>query len=160
MATLEEVRWELDKDELSYPALAAQFGADVLPQLRELVAEDEPRIASKAAYLAGLIHSPGADDVVLLAANSRHDVVRVSAAAAVAVMMPASALPIATKLLADVDPGVRIRAVKSAVNLNAPDLSAKVRRMQLDDPDEAVRSVAQKFSSAPSQYPPVRRQHS
>jgi hypothetical protein len=55
MPSLDEVRLELDKDELDYPALASELGPDVLPELHELVTEDEPRIASKAAYLAGLI---------------------------------------------------------------------------------------------------------
>ena len=48
MATLDEVRKEIDKDELDYPELALSLGAAALPQLQALVAEDEPRIASKA----------------------------------------------------------------------------------------------------------------
>ncbi len=142
MATLDEVRRELDRDELDYQTLSAQFGADVLPQLRELVAEDEPRIASKAAYLAAMISGPGADEVVSLAARSRHDIVRVSAAAAVAVMPPESVVTITSQLLQDADPGVRIRAVKSASALNVPMLSDKMRDMQLNDSDDAVRTVA------------------
>src|SRR5260370_34212555 len=84
MATLDEVRKEIDKDELDYPELALALGPGALPQLQALVAEDEPRIASKAAYLAGLISEGNAHDIVAMAARSRHDVVREAAAAAAA----------------------------------------------------------------------------
>ena len=82
MATLDEVRRELDKDELDYPALAIELGEEALSQLEALVTEDEPRIASKAAYLAAVIGGATSARVVEMAAGSRHDVVRVSAAAA------------------------------------------------------------------------------
>lgn len=91
MASLDQLRRELDKDELDYPGLAKSLGSKALPQLETLVTEDEPRIASKAAYLAGLIGTPKSKQVVALAASSRHDVVRVSAAAALAIMPPAQA---------------------------------------------------------------------
>src|SRR5215211_79879 len=101
MATLDDVRRELDKDELDYPELAESLGPEVLPHLQTLVAEDEPRIASKAAYLAGLLAAPKSKQVVALAAGSRHDVVRVSAAAALASLPAAQATDIAEQLLAD-----------------------------------------------------------
>src|SRR2546421_6487336 len=106
MATLDDLRRDLDKDELDYPALAQEYGEGALPDLHTLVREDEPRIAPKAAYLAGLIAGPGSADVLGLAAQSRHDVVRVSAAAAIALLPAEHAVTVAERLLADSDPGV------------------------------------------------------
>jgi HEAT repeat protein len=142
MATLDEVRRELDKDELDYPELASELGPDALPHLEALVAEDEPRIASKAAYLAGLIAGPTSEQVVALAARSRHDVVRVSAAAALALIPADQATDIAERLLADPDIGVRARAAKSAMALDAPNLSARVRAMADEDADPSMRELA------------------
>jgi HEAT repeat protein len=142
MTTLDEVRRELDKDELDYPELASELGPDALPHLETLVAEDEPRIASKAAYLAGLIAGPTSKQVVALAAGSRYDVVRVSAAAALALLPAAQATDIAEQLLADPDIGVRARAAKSAVAFDEPILSERVRAMADEDTDPSVRELA------------------
>jgi HEAT repeat protein len=141
MADIDELRQELDKDELDYPELASRFGQDAVPQLGELVAEDEPRIASKAAYLAGLIAGSGSDEVVARAAQSRHDVVRVAAAGAIALLPTEQVSGIADRLLNDPDPGVRIRTVKSAMALGDPSITSRVRAMADKEPDEAVRSV-------------------
>lgn len=142
MPSLDEVRSELDKDELDYPALASELGDEVVPQLEELVREDEPRIASKAAYLAGLISGSTSDRVVALAAGSRHDVVRVSAAAAMPLLPAKQATGIANQLLDDPDPGVRVRAAKSAVTLDQSALSDRVRTMAEEDAEPSVREVA------------------
>src|SRR3954462_14341636 len=99
MASLDEVRRKLDKDELDYPELAGELGAEAIPELETLVAEDDPRIASKAAYLAALISDSSSKQVVAMAAGSRHDVVRVSAAAALALLPADDATDIAEQLL-------------------------------------------------------------
>lgn len=142
MATLDDVRRELDKDELDYPALVESLGADALPHLETLVAEDEPRIASKAAYLAGLIDAPESKQVVARAAGSRHDVVRVSAAAALASLPPKQAASIAEQLLADPDIGVRARAAKAAAVLHEPALAKQIRAMAKEDAEPSVRELA------------------
>lgn len=142
MATLIEIRRELDKDELDYPALALALGAGVLPQLQALVIEDEPRIASKAAYLAGLIAKDTSQEVVALAAGSRHDVVRVAAAAAAAMLPTNHAVDITTRLLDDTDPGVRVRAAKSAAIIDAPALRARLKTMAESDPEPHIRGLA------------------
>src|SRR5262245_24628667 len=92
MADIQEIRRELDKDELDYPALASAYGEASLPQLKAIVAEDVPRLASKAAYLAGLIAGETSHEIVALAARSRHNVVRVSAAS-VAASLPTHHAP-------------------------------------------------------------------
>ena len=142
MPTLDDVRHELDKDELNYPALAKKLGEGALPQLEEIVHEDEPRLASKAAYLAGQISGPTSDRVVALAAGSRHDVVRVSAAAAIPLLPADQVTGIATRLLGDPDSGVRARAAKSAVGLSDPGIAKRLRAMATDDDEPDVRDLA------------------
>src|SRR5687768_11285560 len=141
MATLDEVRRELDKDELDYPALAQRLGPSALPELKALVAQDEPRIASKAAYLAGLIAGPTSQEVVALAAQSRHDVVRVAAAATLPMLPADQATVIAEQLIVDPDVGVRARAAQSAMQVGAPRLVTLVQTMAQQDPDAAVRDL-------------------
>ena len=142
MATLEEIRLELDKDELDYPELALAYGEAALPHLHAIVAEDEPRIASKAAYLAALIAGEGAKDVVALAARSRHAVVRVAAAAAISALPASDAVAIASQLLHDTDTGIRIMAAKSAAKIGDPALRADLLRMAADDPEPYARELA------------------
>jgi hypothetical protein len=142
MATLDEVRKELDKDELDYPELAHNLGAAVLPHLKALVAEDEPRIAPKAAYLAGIISTEASHEVVALAAQSRHDVVRVAAAAAAPALPAAQGASVTSQLLDDSDAGVRIRAMKSAATINSPALATRLKTMSEQDHDPHVRGLA------------------
>jgi hypothetical protein len=142
MPTLEDVRKELDKDELDYPELAHAWGPAVLPHLKTLVAEDEPRIAPKAAWLAGLISTDDAHEIVAKAAQSRHDVVRVAAAAAAVSLPTQHGVSVTTQLLGDTDPGVRIRAMKSATTINEPALTARIKTMSEQDHDIHVRGFA------------------
>jgi HEAT repeat protein len=151
MPSLDEVRRELDKDELDYPALARDLGPDVLPELQALVAEDEPRIASKAAYLAGLIAGPSSHEVVSMAAGSRHDVVRIAAAATLHTLPVEQATGIAETLLSDPDVGVRARAVRSAAQLDEASLAERVRVIAAEDPHEELRDLASSLTEeAPS----------
>jgi HEAT repeat protein len=152
MATLDEVRKEIDKDELDYPELALALGPGVLPQLQALVAEDEPRIASKAAYLAGLISEGNAHDIVALVARSRHDVVRVAAAAAAAKLPTQHAVSVTSQLMKDSEAGVRIRAMKSAAAIDEPALAAQMKTMGEQDKDPHVRTYAA------GAYPKMRQQ--
>ena len=142
MATIAEIRQELDKDELGYPAVAQKYGIDALPQLRTLVAEDEPRIASKAAYLAAVIAGPNSKEIVALAAQSRHEVIRVAAAAAAAMLPEAQAAEVTSSLLGDADPRVRVRAMKSAATINSPILVERLETMAIHDPELYIRDFA------------------
>jgi HEAT repeat protein len=149
MANLDDVRRELDKDELDYPALANGLGPGALPELRALVAEDEPRIASKAAYLAGLIAGPTSHEVVSLAAQSRHDVVRVAAASILHTLPADQAAAIAEQLIGDPDIGVRARAAQSAMKVATPKLVGLVQAMAQTDPEPAVRGLATGLTQQP-----------
>jgi HEAT repeat protein len=146
MATLDEVRRELDRDELDYPALADRLGREVLPELEALVGEDEPRIASKAAYLAAVIAGSTSARIVELAAHSRHDVVRVSAAAALPSLPADEVTNIAEQLLDDSDIGVRAKAARSAIALGEPALARRVGRMAREDEEPALRQLASELA--------------
>lgn len=140
----DELRTALDRDELNYPALAAEAGPGAIDDLEALVAEDEPRIAPKAAYLAALIDVDGSGRVVDLAARSRHDVVRAAAAAALGSLTQDPAGPIADRLLADPDAGVRALTVKSVSRLGDPS-GELLRRVADEDDDADVRALAQEL---------------
>src|SRR2546423_8385649 len=84
---------------------------------------------------------PAWGEVVAGAARSRNAVIRVSAAAAVAVLPPEHATAIATALLDDVDPGVRIRAAKSAVAAGHPAPTKRLHEMASDDRELNVRAI-------------------
>jgi HEAT repeat protein len=115
MASIEErLRDEFDKDDdVNYSALVQELGSDALPELERLMRDDDPRTASQAAYLAGLIDAPGSQDVVALAAESPHEVVRVVAAFTLPMLPTEQASGIAERLLSDPDAGVRARAARS-----------------------------------------------
>ena len=142
----DELRKALDRDELNYPRLAEEAGPESIDDLEALVAEDEPRIAPKAAYLAALINAEGSERVVDLAARSRHDVVRASAAAALASLTQAGATPIAERLLVDPDAGIRARTVKSVGSLGG-DLQRSLRKVADEDDDPGVRELAEEHGS-------------
>jgi hypothetical protein len=142
VVSTQEIRRELDKDELDYPALAVAYGKAILPQLKEIVVEDVPRLASKAAYLAGSLADENSHEVVALAARSRHDVVRVSAASAVTTLPTPHAVEITATLLQDADPGIRARAAKSAGKMGDASLSARLQEMAMQDTDIQVRTLA------------------
>jgi hypothetical protein len=147
MASLEEIRRMIDKDELDYPALAIELGAAALPQLKTLVAEDQPRIAPKAAYLASLIEGEGSIEIIELAAGSRHEVVRVAAAAAAASLPGNQGVKTTLRLLRDLDEGVRIRALKSAEKIADPAFRAKLNEMTNLDPSIHIRTLSSEVVS-------------
>ena len=154
MATLEELRRDLEKDELNYPEFAQRYGESALPHLKALVTEDEPRIAPKAAYLAGLIAGKASHEVVSIAARSRHDVTRVAAAAATAMLPVRDAVRIALQLLDDADDGVRVMAVKSAAKIGDPKLVARLRVMGNQDTESHVRKLAVDLANTLDRNPP------
>jgi HEAT repeat protein len=144
MASLEEqLHDEFDKDEdVDYSALVEQLGPDALPELESLVRDNDPRMASQAAYLAGLIGGSSSYEVVSSAADSTHDVVRVVAAFTLSTLPPEQAAGIAERLLSDPDVGVRARAVRFAAGCEVETLVRRVHALAEEDPDETVREFA------------------
>ena len=139
--TLDEVRTELARDEPDYRA-ASRLGPGVGGHLLTLVREDDPQLAGRAAYLAGLVGDSECLTAVAEAARSRHDVVRVAAAAVVPRLAPPQAEELMAELLVDADPGVRKVAVRAGALRPTAALLPALLRMQEDDPEPALRALA------------------
>jgi len=110
--TMAQVRAALDPEETNYERAKA-LGPEALPHLEVLIKTADPMLASKAAYLAGLLAAPGSARVVAQAAASDEPTVRVAAAAAAKHLDDAETDEVLKPLLADADPGVRRMAKKS-----------------------------------------------
>lgn len=140
--TMQQVRVYLDPDEPDYPAAALALGTDALPQLAELAAGDDPMLASKAVYLAGLIGGDEAPRILSRAAEHADPVVRVAAAASLRNLADEAAADLGQQLIRDDDAGVRKVTARSVALLADRDLRARVRRAVEADPDEDIRSLA------------------
>jgi HEAT repeat protein len=139
--TLQEILQQLDADEPNYTALAA-LGPEAAPHLASLVAGEDPGLASKAAYLASLIHTDESLEVLTSAASSGHEAVRVAAAAGLRNLAPSQATPLADRLLNDADPGVRKLALRACGRLGIESLGTKVKSLASGDSAKEIREVA------------------
>jgi hypothetical protein len=145
MTTVDELRYELLQDELDYEDLALRYGVDALPGLQALVVEDDPRIAPKATFLAGLVAGPTSAGIARIASQSRHEVTRVAAASTLPYLRADAELEaasIAAILIRDSDIGVRARAARSAAGLERVELRAQISEMAMADPDQNIRELA------------------
>ena len=111
--SMKDVRRLLDPDEPNYQA-AAELGPEAVGLLRELVDGDDPMLASKAAYAAGMLEGDLGAEVVRAASHSSDVTVRVAAAATARNLPAAVAGAILDDLVADEDPGIRKVARRSA----------------------------------------------
>lgn len=135
-----QVRAALQPEEPKYDE-AKKLGAGALPHLKKLVAGDDPLLAAKATFLAGLIDAAGSGDVVALAAQSDDSAVRVAAANSAANVTDADG-EMFEQLLTDRDVGVRKAAVKSAGSAGRKDLTRTVERLAQGDTAEPIRDLA------------------
>jgi HEAT repeat protein len=89
--------------------------------------------------------------VVEAAAASPHETVRIAAAAGLRNLAPAQAAPTVERLLDDQDAGVRKLALRAVTDLGMSSLEPKVESMAANDPEEALRQLAdqglRRFSS-------------
>lgn len=165
--TLEQVKNILTRDEPNYME-AAQLGPGAIPHLQKLLQEADPLLASKATYLASMIKSDQAVDVVKEAAVSEHAEVRAAAAAATRNLPQMPVTDVLSGLLDDGDVSVRKVTLKSISALGAsgadlgeakpkagakkgahkaaPDedtsLLGKIRRLAEEDADPYIREIA------------------
>jgi HEAT repeat protein len=137
---MNQVKAALDVEEPKY-ADAAKLGAEALPHLRKLVVGDDPLLASKATYLAGLIDAEGSGDVLAQAAQSDQVVVRVAAANSAQHVSNADAA-LFEGLLGDTDAGVRKAAVKSIGSADRGDLKPLVQELAKADTAAPIRELA------------------
>ena len=104
--TLEQVRRQLEPDEPNYGE-AARMGVEALPHLLVLVRGSDAMLASKAAYLAGIIDADLSVDVLVAAAESSIPEVRIASAAAVRHLKRVSSGEVIRRLEKLSDPGIQ-----------------------------------------------------
>lgn len=138
--SMKQVTTALSGEETDF-ADAAKLGVEALPHLRKLVASDDTMLASKAAYLSGLINAEGSGDILAQAAQSDQVVVRVAAANSLAHVSDAEAT-VFERLLADADVGVRKATVRSIGSAGRADLKPLVVELAAGDTADSIRQLA------------------
>lgn len=137
--TMAQVLTELTRDEPDYTAAAA-LGKEALPHLLQILDGDDGMLASKAAYLAGLIGGPEAAGAIDAAASHTDPVVRVALAHSLGPQRETHAL--LGRLLDDEDAGVRKVAVRVAGTTTSKTLKARVAAIAANDSEGFVRDAA------------------
>ncbi len=125
--SMEDVRAVLDPEEPDYDA-AARLGEGAMPHLRELTRGDDPMVASKAVYLAGLIGGDDAGDIVLTAAHDEDAAIRVAAASSTSRLSAEASEAVLVDLVADGDPGVRRIAQRAVPRVPSERLRTALER--------------------------------
>ena len=139
--TDQELKFALDNEEPRYPEIAARLDESDLPRLRALAEGGDVARATKAVYLASLIESDDADDIVARAAESGNELVRIASATALPNLSPPARERVAESLIQDSNPAVS-KMVLRAVDPASPSLMAKVRELETDSDHEEIRSLA------------------
>jgi HEAT repeat protein len=149
MATNEEVRAVLDRDEPNYDEAAATLGPDALPILQRFVEGGDALLASKAAYLAGRIGDPAASPILELAASRPEAGVR-AAAASGAQFIGGAAESVILALVDDDDVSVRKFALRAVPEQPSSELLAKLAVLREAEPEPMVRELAAAIIDAAS----------
>ena len=144
--TMEQVRAALAPEEPNYTRAAA-LGPEALPFLEQMIHGPSPMLASKATYLASLIHPEQAVGLVARAAAHAHPVVRVAAAAAARNLGAAVAGGVLRRLVEDHDRGVRQAALKSVHENTTPEVRNAVVALSETEPDPVIRSLSRQTLS-------------
>ena len=145
--TLEQVRAALEPEEPDYKKAAKNLGTEALPHLERLITGDHPMLASKAAYLAGIIGTEQSVSVLERAARSGDASVRIAAAAAVQNLPPEPASDVLLRLIDDPDMGVQKVALKSVHSNASAALKARVEGLSTAKTDTAIRSLSRETLS-------------
>lgn len=131
--TYQDVYAELSREEPDYRQ-AAKLGAEAMPHLEAMIRGGDPMMASKAAYLVGLVGGDRAAAVLHESARHQSALVRVATASAVAHLPLESAAAPLEALLGDADLGVRKIALRS-VKPGLPDrIRERVRGLAAEGP--------------------------
>jgi len=136
-----DVKHALDPEEPNYTT-AASLGPDALPFLEEFINGADENLASKAAYLVGLIRAPRASEVLIKAAASPFDVVRIAAASTARHLSAAEASRVLLSFTGDRSHGVRKMVLRSAPDAPSAELVARITDMARNDPARTLRTRA------------------
>lgn len=147
--TLEQVRAALEPEEPDYQKAAAALGTEALPHLERLIVGDHSMIASKAAYLAGMIGTEQSVPALTRAAHSGDVVVRIAAAAAARNLPSQSASDLLLTLVDDADTGVQKTALRSVPSAASDALMSRVEGLSAGKSDTLVRSLSRQIMGQP-----------
>lgn len=127
--TDEELRLALDNEEPRYRELVDKLDESDIPQVRKFAEGDDVARASKAVYLASLLESEAAHEIVVRAAKSGIELVRVASATAIGNLPTAPRERAATELIGDADPAMA-KMVLRAVGPGSPAMRDRMRELQ------------------------------
>lgn len=140
--TKDDVLVLLLPDEADLNRAASRLGSEALPLLGEIVDGPDPMLASKAAYVAGMIPDPRSAQIVQRAATKKEKMVRV-AAATVAERMPAKhASEVLITLLRDDDAETRRIAIEAVKPESGSAVFAALRHLVTADSHPYLRELA------------------
>jgi hypothetical protein len=112
VVTMEQVLSVLYPNEPDYEE-ASKLGPEALPFLEQVVKGDNPQLAAKATSLASFIQDSGSVRVLMSAAQSKYDVVRVLAAVSSRNLRVAGIDSVLAILINDNDTSIREHATRS-----------------------------------------------
>lgn len=143
--TPEQVQMALEAEEPDYQTIADELGPQALPHLERLIVGPGPMLASKAAYLAGVIGTEQSIPVIERAARSGDVRVRVAAATTARNLPPETASAILFTMIDDADIGVRKAVLKSVPNAASGELKSRVRALSTSRTNSALRDLAREI---------------
>ena len=139
--TMAQVRSYLERDETPYGD-AARLGEAALPHLEAIMAEPDPNVAARAVFLAGMIGSDKAIQILAQAQRRDEAVVRVAVASVLSLLRPDAAVSLFSSSLNDVDTGVRDLALKALPDSPPSGLRRVLESQAINDPVPALRDRA------------------
>lgn len=137
---MEEIRSRLSSIE-GDAQMYVDFGDDEVPQLVELLDDEEAWMAQRAVYALARIATPNALAALERASDSSRPEVRVACATSANLLPAEAADRVLTKLLTDREVGVRKFAVESVTPDNEDSVRQLVAEMT-DADDDALRAKA------------------
>lgn len=147
--TRQDVLDLLSADEVDYQRAAA-LGPEALTHLDDLIDSEDELLASKAAYLTGLIDGEEREQILRRASRSPEPTVRLAATAGLSSLPMDVAEPLLHQLLTDEDPGVRKQAILSASEgVVSEQISGQLRDIAEHDSSPRLRDVAREVLEHP-----------
>lgn len=143
---LEDLSARLNVVDGDYLSLA-EHGSTLLPHLKTLIQGADPKLAARAALLAGSIKSQQSVELLRLAAKSTHQMVRLVVPGACSSLKMSGVDEIIGDALQDLDHGVRKMALIALETLPAG-LSlyrSRIAEIARTDPEEYIRELAEQI---------------
>jgi hypothetical protein len=139
MAQLREQLSAIEPDESTYEGI----GASEVDLLRQLLDDDEPWLAARAAHALSRLKFQPAYDALLAAADSSRPEVRIAVAASAGALPPNVSDEVLSRLLDDPEIGVRKFAISSASERNSDAIRGRLEEVAGTDVNPSLRQIAE-----------------